>query len=720
MALVSPILDDRSYAQLKDELVRRISVYTPEWTDHNESDPGIALLELFAYLGESTLFRFNQIPETTKIEFLRLLGVRARTARPAAALLAATTDRAAGVPIESGTEVRAGSVVFSTTGATQVWPVEVVAVGKTAAPEVPDADATNAADRVEADRRADARSRARLADDEPAVFYVTTPVPVDPMAAEAVPLDVDLTLDRSLWVAVLRTRSTDLAALGGRSLFVAVAFDETLERPFALQDLDDAAGRFGSPDLATDPPPMLWRLWNGPGREFTVLDVGDDTTRGLVTSGVVEVLLPQRIPLLDPQAPGAGAEDEPPPLDDTELAARVLAWIQVGRPETDHLNDGVGRVRWVGVNGLRAEQARTARPELLGTGTGDADQVYPLSQHPVLPGTTRVQVQEDGTWQDWVEVDTFVLSGPDDRHYTVDHDAGTVHFGGTLVPQLGQQIRVASYRYGGGVAGNVPAGALGAIDTGGVRVTNPLPAVGGSNAASLIDALDAIPAQVHRQDRAVVADDFATLAVEVTGVARAETLALLHPDRPHVETPGVVTVVVFAAEDLTAPQAPLPGLGLLRRVAAFLDERRLVTTELYVVPPTYRRLAVSIGLAVRTGYQVDAVRRWVDTILRQYLAPLPPLGPDGAGWPLGRAVRVAELEAVAVQVEGVEFVTGSAMGVPDGAGGYDPADVVLLDRWEVPELVDLVVTAGDPLPVGAAHRPVEPAGRLVPLPPDVC
>ena len=56
MTLISPILDDRSFAQLKDELVRRIPVYTKEWTDHNETDPGIALLELFAYLGESVLF----------------------------------------------------------------------------------------------------------------------------------------------------------------------------------------------------------------------------------------------------------------------------------------------------------------------------------------------------------------------------------------------------------------------------------------------------------------------------------------------------------------------------------------------------------------------------------------------------------------------------------------------------------------------------------------
>ena len=267
--------------------MRRISVYTPEWTDHNESDPGIALLELFAYLGESTLFRFNQIPETTKIEFLRLLGVRARPARPAAALLAATTELPAGVPIETDTEVRAGSIVFSTTGATQVWPLEAVAVGKTTAPE-PDKD-----DRAEADRRADARSRAELADDEAAVFYVTTPVPAEPLAAEAVPLDVDLTLDHALWIAVLRKKSTDISVLGGRSLFVAVAFDELVPRPFDLQELDDAGARFGSPDLTADPPPMLWRLWNGVDRGFTVLDVGDDTTRGLVTTGVVEVILPQ-------------------------------------------------------------------------------------------------------------------------------------------------------------------------------------------------------------------------------------------------------------------------------------------------------------------------------------------------------------------------------------------------------------------------------------------
>jgi hypothetical protein len=217
----------------------------------------------------------------------------------------------------------------------------------------------------------------------------------------------------------------------------------------------------------------------------------------------------------------------------------------------------------------------------------------------------------------------------------------------------------------------------------------------------------------------VIADDFRDLALEVDGVARAETLPLLHPDTPDTIAAGVVSVVVFPEIDIATPNAPLPDFALLRRVARYLDARRLVTTELYVIPPTYRQIAISVGLAVRTGYQVDAVRQWVELIVRQYLAPLPPYGPDGQGWPLGRAVRRAELEAVAVQVEGVEFVRGFVLAVPDN-GGFTRADLISLARWEVPELIDISVVSGDPLQPGEGYTPTPPPAPPVPLPPDVC
>jgi predicted phage baseplate assembly protein len=720
MALISPILDDRSYEQLREELLRRIPVYTSEWTDHNETDPGIALLELFAYLGESVLYRFNQIPDTTKIEFLRLLGVQPRPPLPATALLAATTELAAGVQIAKGVKASAGSVGFETVAETYVWPLDSAAVGKTPAP-------ASDGSRAEEDRRDDAKARVGLPPSAAADFYVTTQLPEDPAASDAVVLDVSSTLDHSLWIAVLRKKTTDVGQLAQRSLFTGVAFDEKVDTPPALRTPPGpgTADQFASGGLNTDPPPMIWQLWNGPGKGFSLLSIGDDTTRGMTTTGVVEVLLPAQLPAFDPAArPPADQNKQvnPPPLTDEKQAANVIAWIRVSRPDTAHINDAIHRIRWVGLNATRAEQALTAKPELLGTGTGDAGQRYPLTQHPVLPGTVSLQVEETGGWRDWEEVDAFTASTADDRHYTVDYSAGSVEFGGIRLPQLGERIRVLSYRYGGGLAGNVAAGAVNAVSgVASVKIANPLPAACGADAATMNEALDAIPADVHRRDRAVIADDFRDLALQVTGVKRAETLPLFHPDTPAADAAGVISVVVFPAEDLASPDAPMPDLGLLRRVARYLDLRRLVTTELYVIPPTYHKLVVSVGLAVHTGYQVDAVRRWVEQILRQYLAPLPPSGPDGTGWPLGRTVRRAELEAVVVQVEGVDAVNDLILAEPNPAGtSYRVVPELALGKWEVPELVALAVVSGDPLPAGEAYQPPAPTGTSVPLPPDVC
>ena len=506
----------------------------------------------------------------------------------------------------------------------------------------------------------------------------------DPNDPDAAPLDVSTTLDQLLWIAVLRKKTTDLALLRDQSLFVGLAFDEAVDRPFDLRRLGpDQTQAFRSDGLTSAPPPMVWRLWNGPGRDATTLAGGQrhHPRPGHHRSGRAPPAAPatrsrhaaaghrgrgQPAPAGRREAGGSGggldqrrpAQGRPPQRRDPQGA--------LGRAQR-----GPGRA----VPGGRARAARhrdrrrrAAVPARAAEDAGAA----PSDGTTVLPGTTVLQVEEPDGWHTWQEVDSFVVSRATDRHYTVDYTGGAVEFGDVRVPQLGERIRTLSYEYCAGAAGNVPAGAIkGLADVGGAKVANPLPAAGGMDAASLTDALDSIPAEIHRRDRAVIAADFGDLAREVTGVARAEPLPLLHPDTPAVQAAGVVSVVIFPDEDLTDPQAPLPGLGLLRRVAQYLDERRLVTTELYVIPPTYRAIAVAIGLAVRPGYQVDAVRRWVDQLLRQYLAPLPPFGPDGAGWPIGRTVRRAELEAVVVQVEGVEYATGLTLALDDD-GTYTP------------------------------------------------
>src|SRR6187200_47030 len=87
MPILPPVLDDRSFDQIRGELLDRIPVYNPDWTDYSRSDPAVTLLELFAFLGEGLQFRFNQIPEATQLAFLKLLDLPLRTAYPATALL---------------------------------------------------------------------------------------------------------------------------------------------------------------------------------------------------------------------------------------------------------------------------------------------------------------------------------------------------------------------------------------------------------------------------------------------------------------------------------------------------------------------------------------------------------------------------------------------------------------------------------------------------------
>ena len=83
MSLPTVELDDHTFQQIVDEAKRRIGRRCPEWTDHNVSDPGVTLIELFAWMTELTLYRLNQVPEKNYRKFLELIGVTLESPAPA-------------------------------------------------------------------------------------------------------------------------------------------------------------------------------------------------------------------------------------------------------------------------------------------------------------------------------------------------------------------------------------------------------------------------------------------------------------------------------------------------------------------------------------------------------------------------------------------------------------------------------------------------------------
>src|SRR5713101_2366649 len=108
MPLTIPAIDDRRYQDLRDDALARIPVHNPEWTNFNRSDPGVTLVEVFAFLTESLLYRSNQIPERNRRKFLKLLGVPLQPASFARGLVTINNDKGplAASALNGGLEVR--------------------------------------------------------------------------------------------------------------------------------------------------------------------------------------------------------------------------------------------------------------------------------------------------------------------------------------------------------------------------------------------------------------------------------------------------------------------------------------------------------------------------------------------------------------------------------------------------------------------------------------
>jgi predicted phage baseplate assembly protein len=740
MPIRPPALDDRSYADLVSELLARVPAHTPEWTNPRAGDPGRTMVELFAWLADSILYRANLVPERQRLAFLRLLGIPLHPAQAARGLVA-LEDPAAEAPLELRSLARvSGPVPFETLGEVTVLPVEGRAYHKR---ELSDPERREMAGVEEA-----LRALYRLGENEDPVLYVTSPV-FPGGAAEPEGFDVvRRSVDSALWIALLAPEEGDAKAareaLGGRRILnvgVAPAVD--------VPEIDERIG----PQAGI---PVVWEIstgrMHGDEPEYLTLDVLEDGTRELTRRGVVRLALP---PAKDVGAlpndvradVDAGAGDRPPRLDDPEEHARLAAWIRL-RPavKVESLP-----LAWVGINAVEVDQRETVFGRTVGESDGTADQVLPLRAESVDPATFALEVEDpERGFTPWHRVDDLGTAGRDDGVYELDAEAGTVRFGDGVrgvVPRLGMRVRVARMRAGGGAAGNLPPESLSGVSAAlldgaplnRLVVRQPLATEGGHDAETLVEAERRIPAFLRHRGRAVTADDFRHLAAATPGVqvGRVEVLPRFKPQQRREDTPGVVSVMALPRKELRQAPNPRADRPFLERIHAHLDAVRPVATELYVIGCEYEPLGVAVSLHVAEGHPRDTTVHAVREALRGYLWPLAPGGPAGGGWPLGRAVSDRELEVVVARVPGVGGVVGAnlfkrhgdrwqmvARSHPEGAVAFS------LERWQLPELLSVVVIAdGGAVPTDLRGVPDPFAGRAgrgggrgvaVPVVPETC
>src|SRR6188768_618123 len=128
MAIAAPHLDDRRFQDLVDDAKRMVMDRCPAWTDHNVSDPGVTLIETFAYLVDQVLYRLNRVPERSYVTFLELMGVElfAPSAATAPVTFWLTAPLDEDRVIEAGTEVAtrrlrsSEAIVFRTIDALEI------------------------------------------------------------------------------------------------------------------------------------------------------------------------------------------------------------------------------------------------------------------------------------------------------------------------------------------------------------------------------------------------------------------------------------------------------------------------------------------------------------------------------------------------------------------------------------------------------------------------
>ncbi len=774
MPLQIPSIDDRRYQDLLNEALARIPVHNPEWTNFNKSDPGVTLLELFAFLTENLLYRSNQIPERNRRKFLQLLGIPLQPASSAMGLVSFINDRGPlqTITLNSGLEVRAGQVPFRTDHGLDVLPIEAQVYYKQKI--VAETQITDYYKLLYASYKGTPPNDADI--------QLYQSVPIDGREGNEVAIGQDAT-DRSAWIALMvrandkPAENTEKAREELRELVREAIAGKTIS--LGVVPAIDQATRQLSPGGTANPEgePLLQYLIPNvrsdgllpadPNQRLPQYKALIASPRGNVldTPGVVEITLPSAPELrlwsnLDPLEQGVG--DFPPSLEDSRLSDRVITWLRI------QASPGVGaRLLWLGINTVSIAQRAHVTSELLPDGTGAPDQTVVLSRRPVVPKSVRLVVSPPaGETLEWQEIDDLLTAGPEVQVpdlrqppgaarvntrpaevYAVDPESGQIKFGDGLRgkrPPAGAKLR-ASYDYGVGSAGNVAAGSINSSPAlpAGIKVANPVRTWGGTEAETVAEGEKQISRYLQHRDRLVSAADFETITMRTPGVdiGRVDVLPAFNPELTPNEAgdaPGAVTLMLIPRDDPKQPDAPVADAIFLNTICRYLDPRRLVTTELYLRGPIYKPIWISAGINVVAGVATAEVREAVKRALLDFLAPVnrsstlsddltsltsPTFALRQKGWPLSKAVTARELLAVASRVSGVLLVNDVLL-----AEDIKPAtEQIPMNGLELPRVMGISVVIGEPLDLDqlrgqAAPVAGTPAPKVVPVPviPEEC
>jgi hypothetical protein len=294
--------------------------------------------------------------------------------------------------------------------------------------------------------------------------------------------------------------------------------------------------------------------------------------------------------------------------------------------QIDLQNFGLGQLARPVYAGLPIRNCHSVPTEVLGSSTGEPNQQFRLAQTPLILESLLVEVNEGAGFVAWDRRDNLVyhtddqgrvlLSGPDSHDYYIqydENDIGWVIFGDGVYgrsPMVGTNNIRATYRVGGGAAGNVATGAIvdprtqiRLLDS----VTNPRAAAGGADRESIDHAVRFGPQAFRSASRAVTLNDFVALTHQAGGIAKV---------RARSHSWNQVDLFI-APEGDTCRVAPD---DLKQRLIAYFEDKRMVGTFVHIQDPTCSPIEVQVRVVAEHHFNAESVRQGVEAAIRKYLS----------------------------------------------------------------------------------------------------
>jgi len=557
MPINNPSLDTETFEDLLKEAIKNLPVYSKSWSNYNEADPGITLLELLCFLADNQNYQLNRISEKNYLKFLHLLGDKPRKPTPAKLNISLPKPNEK-ITFPKGTRLitEDNEILFETESKLTTIPVTLKKI-LTSSPK-------------------GLEDKTDLLENE--FLYGFGKIPKN---GNSFLLGFDTNYNKK------------------EKLNIGITLDKSITKYYKHyhHEFENNSGHAFYPSCV-----IQWKYLKNFEKNNPIwepLSVVEDSTLSLRQNGIVSLNLPfDQIPDYD--------------IDDS---GEKLKWILCVLSEGSY--EMPPKINSIQLNTINAVQGWSTK-QTLGSSNGLPDQSFEILDKPLIHVTKlKVKDLKSNKYSIWNQVEDFDSSGPDDKHYRIDVSGPAVIFGNGEkgdIPESESEI-IATFRYGT-IRKDLD---LNAIKLTLQDKSKSIPGnynhtiiSSGKEPEDIDTAIKRTRYQLRHSTKAVNMNDYENLVKNTPGVVVERVTAV--PDSKN----NLVNVIVIPKSSL---HNPVPTSGFLRTINEYLNKHRMLTTQIKVSGPNYIQVSVSVDVEIQSTVNPSEIKKKITDSLNKFLNP---------------------------------------------------------------------------------------------------